>query len=182
MTKENEKKTPEDKKKETATGKKEKNILQKHPLTFLLLGALIITFLWGHLKANRVERNIKAEYELKMNDLYELTSREIATSLSWSLRSELTRNNKEQAEQYLLTFLRGNLNVSKVMYVDNKTKTILFSSDKKEEGKTYTEERVLNAREVLVDRKEEIITVISPVMGFNDKLGTIVFVWSTKAE
>lgn len=166
-------------KKDTSNkSKSKKNILQKHPLVFLLIGALIITFLWGVLKTNRIESKLTKEHQKELNELRISTGEELARVFSWSLRSELTRNNKEQAHQYMLLLLRGNLDIKNVQYIDLKSKTVTFSSNKKEEGKEVNDENILAVKEVTHLEKGNIITLMTPIMGFDRQLGVAVIEWN----
>lgn len=156
---------------------KKKNILQKHPLTFLLIGALLISVLWGFLKANRVEKELTEKYETHINQLHEETGLQLARTLSWSLRSELNRENQESAESYMVNFLKGNLNIQSVKYIDSKSKKVAFSTNKKDEGKSIEDSFILDADEAKMEIKNGIKVFACPVFGYDSQLGTVVFEW-----
>lgn len=156
---------------------KKKNIFQKHPLTFLLIGALLISVLWGFLKANRVEKELTEKFETHINKLHEETGLQLAKTLSWSLRSELNRENQESAESYMVNFLKGNLNIQSVKYIDSKSKKVAFSTNKKDEGKSIEDSFILDADEAKMEIKNGIKVFACPVFGYDSQLGTVVFEW-----
>lgn len=156
---------------------KKKNIFQKHPLTFLLIGALLVSVLWGFLKANRVEKELTEKFETHINKLHEETGLQLAKTLSWSLRSELNRENQESAESYMVNFLKGNLNIQSVKYIDSKSKKVAFSTNKKDEGKSIEDSFILDADEAKMEIKNGIKVFACPVFGYDSQLGTVVFEW-----
>lgn len=156
---------------------KKKNIFQKHPLTFLLIGALLVSVLWGFLKANRVEKELTEKFEIHINKLHEETGLQLAKTLSWSLRSELNRENQESAESYMVNFLKGNLNIQSVKYIDSKSKKVAFSTNKKDEGKSIEDSFILDADEAKMEIKNGIKVFACPVFGYDSQLGTVVFEW-----
>ena len=164
--------------KRKGTSSKKKNIFQKHPLTFLLLAALIIVFLWGMLKANRLENELTEKYETEILHLKKAANEQLGRIFALSLRSELTRNNKEQAEQYMLTLIKEK-GISKVMYIDTKTNEVLFSTNKKDENKKMNDEFIINATTVKSKVADNLMTVVSPVMGLNTQLGVCVIEYDT---
>lgn len=156
---------------------KKKNIFQKHPLTFLLIGALLVSVLWGFLKANRVEKELTEKFETHINKLHEETGLQLAKTLSWSLRSELNRENQESAESYMVNFLKGNLNIQSVKYIDSKSNKVAFSTNKKDEGKSIEDSFILDADEAKMEIKNGIKVFACPVFGYDSQLGTVVFEW-----
>lgn len=156
---------------------KKKNILQKHPLTFLLIGALLISVLWGFLRANRVEKELTEKYETHINQLHEETGLQLARTLSWSLRSEMNRENQESAEGYMVNFLKGNLNINSVKYIDSKSNKVAFSTNKKDEGKKIEDSFILEAKEAVMETQNGIKVFACPVFGYDSQLGIVVFEW-----
>ena len=156
---------------------KQKNILQKHPLVFLLLGALVITFLWGTIKNSRTEKRLTEKYEQELNQLRSDVGEELIRVFAWSIRSELTRNNEEQAHQYMLEMLRGGLAIKNVQYIDLATGTITFSSDKKEEGSKVADSELLKISTRQHEISGNVMKLMSPVMGFDRQLGVVIVEW-----
>lgn len=172
--------TDNSKSKEGSTQKstpKKKNIFQKHPLVFLLLGALIISILWGMLKVNRVEKALTEKFELQIKEEREVLGVKLARTFSWVMRSELTRNNKEQAEQYMVEFLRGDLDISRVSYYDKGEGKIAFSTDKSFEKEKIKDEFILNTSKAQSREEKDGYLITAPVMGLDKQLGVIIINW-----
>ncbi|MDD3323278.1 MAG: hypothetical protein PHS59_17730 [Paludibacter sp.] len=155
----------------------------RHKMVFTLLVIIIILASWAFIKMavmeNRFEKQkalIITTYENKIDSLtlkhLELTSK----VFSWAVRSELTRENKEQVNQFFLSFIQEN-NVKKVMFIDASTATISLSTDKKDEGKTINDLSLLPDQTISID-KDSTFEIISPVMGLNNKLGSLVIDYS----
>lgn len=168
------------KKDETKSKTKKKSILRRHPFVIILLVALAISVIWGFAKTNNVKKELKETYEAKFEKLRNSTGEELARVFAWSIKSELTRGNKENAEQYMLALLKGGLNIDKVIYVNSKTKNIEFSSNKKEEGKQMEDEFILSANSVQSKLEEKLMVIVSPVMGHNSQIGVLVIHWNIK--
>jgi hypothetical protein len=150
-----------------------------HKLIFSLLFALIILFLWAFIKISvtekRFEKQIqeqKSLYENKIDSLtvrhFELTSK----MLSLAVRSELTRDNKEQVNQFFLSFIKEQ-GVTKVMLVDAVTAKVLISTDKKDEG-TFFADLIIATDKTVHQIDGKLLRIVTPVMGLNSKIGILV--------
>ena len=155
----------------------------RHKMVFSLIIIILVLASWAFIKMALMEKNFekqKAEiitiYENKIDSLtlkqLELTSK----VFSWAVRSELTRENKEQVNQFFLSFIQEN-NVKKVMLIDASTATISLSTDKKDEGKAINDMSLLPDKTFSFE-KDSTFEIISPVMGLNNKLGSLVIDYS----
>lgn len=162
-----------EKKEESANTKKSKNVFQKHPFTFILLGALLISILWGVLNANRIEKGLSEKYEKKIEQLEIKSAEQLIHYFSLAIRSEWTRNNKEQANQYLLELLKDE-RISKVMLVEQGTNKVLFSSNKKDENKKMENEFIISTTNTKSESISDELIVATPVMGLNSQMGVLV--------
>lgn len=163
--------------------KKESKILRflkKHWFVFFLIIAIIILILWAVIKIQIVEnRSIEEKeqlvnfYELRMDSLHlsnmELTSR----VFSWAVRSEMTRQNMEQVNQFFSGFVKE-ANVKKVLLIDPITATVLLSSDKKDEGLIIEDPIILQAENTIHLPGITDDKIISPVMGLDTRIGVLV--------
>jgi L-lactate utilization protein LutC len=173
------------------TGKSKKpgkigTLILNHKMVFSLLFALIVVFLWAIIKMkimeNRFEKQtteLKKEYESKIDSLttkqLDLTSR----VFSWAVRSELTRENKEQVNQFFLSFIKEP-GIKKVEYVDAANSRVILSTDKKDEGTVYSNQVAVMTDETIHFTNDSILNVITPVMGLNSKLGILVIEYIAK--
>ncbi len=159
--------------KNNSTNDSKKNIFQKHPLVFILLGALIITFFYGNIKSNRIERKLTKEFTTQIEEIKQTSSEQLVHYFSLAIRSEWTRNNKEQATQYLIELLRDD-RIAKIMFIEHPTHKVLFSSNKKDENKTIEDEFIIGTKNTHSTFENEERIVASPVMGLNNQIGILV--------
>ena len=100
----------------------------------------------------------------------------------WAVRSELQRENYQEIEQYLHQYVREK-GITQVALVgmDN---MIRLASDKKHEGRLYTEiykEEIAGLDKMVIHEKENgEKLILAPVTGINDRLGTVVIAYDPK--
>lgn len=173
---------------ETITEKKPSkfgDFILRHKLVFVLLLALLVVFLWAFIKMNVMENKFKKQsqeiqttYENRIDSL--TTHQLVLTSkvFSWAIRSELTRENKEQVNQFFLSFIQEP-GVTNVKLVDTNTSKVLLSTNKKDEGSTFTNP-ALHTDNPIYQTKDSILQIICPVMGLNNKIGALVIEYKKK--
>jgi len=163
--------------------KKESKILtflKKHWFVFVLIVVIIILFLWAVIKIQIVEnRSIKEKeqlvnlYEQRMDSLH-LSNMELTSEVfSWAIRSEMTRQNMEQVNQFFSGFVKEP-NIIKVQLIDPVTGTVLLSSDKKDEGTIIEDPNILQAEKPVRIVGETGDIIINPVMGLDTRIGVLV--------
>src|SRR5665647_326725 len=105
--------------------------VMNHKMVFSLLLILVVVFLWAFIKMYFMEKRfekqtteMKMDYENKMDSI--AAKQLIVTSkvFSWAIRSELTRENKEQVNQFFMNFIKEP-GVVKVEYVDATTQKVI---------------------------------------------------------
>lgn len=163
--------------------KKESKILaflKQHWFVFSLIAVIIIILLWAVIKIQVIEKrsiNEKEQlvtlYKQKMDSLYlsdmELTSR----VFSWAIRSEMTRQNMEQVNQFFSGFVKEP-NIRKVQLIDPFTGTVLLASDKKDEGTIIEDPIILQTEKSVRIKGETGDIIINPVMGLDTRIGVLV--------
>lgn len=157
-----------------------------HKLVFSLLFALVVVSLWAFIKMSMMEKRFEKQtaelttsYENKIDSLTAKQLMLTSKVFAWAVRSELTRENKEQVNQFFLSFIKES-GVNKVAYVDAKTLKVTLSTDKKDEGTVYTNQVALMTNEAINFTEDSVLNVISPVMGLNNKLGVLVIEYQRK--
>ena len=143
---------------------------------------LLVVFIWFSIKIRINEKNFNNEktqlitqYESKIDSL-QIKHLEFATEVfSWSVRSELLRNNTENLNQLLSVFVRQS-GADLVQLVNPKDNIVLLSSDKKFEGTSLETTAFSNLTSTTVYTEENLVKIVSPVMGFNDKIGVLLVV------
>lgn len=156
---------------------KKKNVFQKHPLVFVLLGALLISIVWGTYRANKIERELTLEHNRVLQAERELLGTTLVNTMALTLRSELTRNNSEQAEQYMVEFLRSDLTISRVSFMDQSSGKIAFSTDKSYESRSIEDEFILNTKEAGYQQSADGLLLTAPVKGLSRQLGVLIVNW-----
>jgi isoprenylcysteine carboxyl methyltransferase (ICMT) family protein YpbQ len=98
---------------------------------------------------------------------------------SWAVRTALLAGNVEQVDQYLYQFVREQ-NFELILVADASGK-IISTTNQKYKGETFAshfDQALLAADSTLVSTgNQRSITVASPVMGLNSRLGTIYAVY-----
>ena len=189
MTTENEK-LPTGSKSGNSTTEKDKSgsFISRHKLVFTLLLVIAVISLWAFFKIWSLENQFKKD-TLKMKSDFEnkidsLTSKQlILTSnvFSWAIRSELTRENKEQVNQYFLSFIKER-GVNKVEFVDALNSKVTLSTNKKDEGTVFTDQVALMTTKTISFKNDSVLNIISPVMGLNNKLGVLVIEYNVSSN
>ena len=166
--------------KESNEKSKSGSFILRHKMVFTLLLLIVVISLFALIKISLMENKYKKE-TLKMKSDYEnrmdsLTTKQIMLTsrvFSWAIRSELIRENKDQVNQFFLSFIKEP-GVRKVEFVNATDSKVTLSTDKKDEGTVYTNQIVLMTNEEINFKNDSMLTVVSPVMGLNNKLGALV--------
>jgi uncharacterized protein YeeX (DUF496 family) len=185
MTAENEKLSPDNKSQKASTDKANTKsnfgeLVLRHKMITFLIAVLVILSLWAFIKISLLENKFKKE-TLKLKSDYEnkidsLTTKQLMLSskvFSWAIRSELTRENKEQVNQFFLNFIKEP-GVSKVEFVNALDGRVVLSTNKKDEGSVFPNQVALVTTETINYRNDSVLSIVSPVMGLNNKLGVLV--------
>jgi len=191
MTTENEKLSPDNKSQKASTDKANTKgnfgeVVLRHKLITFLIAVLVIVSLWAFIKISLLENNFKKD-TLKLKSDYEnkidsLTTKQLMLSskvFSWAIRSELTRENKEQVNQFFLNFIKEP-GVSKVEFVNALDGRVMLSTNKKDEGLVFPNQVALATTETINYRNDSVLSIVSPVMGLNNKLGILVIEYNLK--
>lgn len=160
--------------------KKEKSkiikFIKKHKgATFFFL-LLLVAVVWGLISSYQLKKENEAlvvKYEAMLDSVrtadYVLTSQ----VLSWAIRSDMLRNNYEQASLYAEEIIK-HPNVIKVYAIDVKSKKIIISSEKKEVGLPIADMTLLTSKKSVVDKTNGIKRFTTPFTGLNNDIGLLV--------
>ena len=101
----------------------------------------------------------------------------IAKPYVWAIRTEMMRGNIDAVNLYANDMVKEK-NFQSIMVADERG-TIISSTDKKLEGKDFSsvgKSAYLTADSTIIDQvNKSTLMVSSPVMGFNKRIGTLVF-------
>jgi len=156
--------------------------LKNNKAATVLSVLLLVVLIWFSIKIRINEKNFNNEktqlitqYENQIDSL-QIKHLEFATEVfSWSVRSELLRNNTENLNQLLSVFVRRS-GADLVQLVNPKDNIVLLSSDKKFEGTFLETTAFSNLTSTKVYTKKNSVKIVSPVMGFNDIIGVLIVV------
>jgi hypothetical protein len=147
--------------------------------TFLSL-LLLIVIVWFTITLRTNESSfinekaqLKNQYKIAIDSL-QIKHQKFATEVfSWSVRSELLRNNAENLNQLLTAFVKES-GADLVQIVNSEDKMVLLSSDKKFEGVKYTALSNFELKETTILEEDGVVKIITPVMGFNNMIGILI--------
>jgi len=154
--------------------------LKNNKAASILALLLLIVFIWGQVKIQingKIFNNEKTQLinqhnstidSLKINHIYFATE-----VFSWSVRSELLRNNTENLNQLLTIFVKGS-GANLVQLINPENKIVLLSSNKKYEGNQYLEDLNFELEKSIVLSKDGNIRIFTQVMGFNNPIGILI--------
>jgi Ca2+/Na+ antiporter len=171
---------PTQQEKQSKAGNKLITFLKNNKAATILSLLLIIVFIWFSVKLRMNERNFKNEktqlitqYESTIDSL-QIVHLKFATEVfSWSVRSELLRNNTENLNQLLSVFVRES-GADLVQIINHEDNIVLLSSDKKFEGIRYTDLLNFEIKNTVVKEEDGLVKIITPVMGFNNMIGILI--------
>jgi hypothetical protein len=165
---------------EEKTGNKFVAFLKNNIVASILAILLVVVLIWFSVKMSINERNFEKEkaqlithYEGKIDSL-QIKHLEFATEVfSWSVRSELLRNNTENLSQLLTVFVQES-GADLVQLINPEDRMVLLSSDKKFEGNPYSGNLDFESDNLTVLKEGGDVKIITSVMGFNNKIGVLI--------
>jgi hypothetical protein len=121
-----------------------------------------------------LRQDIEASHQTQYQDFLGL----LMEPLGWAIRTELLSGNISTIHQYLAQFVK-NPNIELIVLTDSDD-SILSSSDKKIEGTNFAQvfpDISLKDNQTEVRAEENRFYVIHPVMGFDQRIGTIFLIY-----
>lgn len=153
-------------------------------LKIVILVALVLIaglWTWKVIQVSSVRKEAERETERVRATAVNIISQERAEQLRvmakpfvWAVRSEMLRGNMEGVNLYLQDMVKEK-NFQRIQVADTRG-VVVASTDKKTEGKPLADTGgMLAADSTIVNNTGDSAWVISsPVMGFNNRLGTLV--------
>lgn len=151
-------------------------------LGLLLLFLLCVSLIYSFFKVRGLESDfndrqveIVKKYDFKIDSLSVSNITLTAKVFTWAIRSEMTRENMEQVDQFFLNFIKEK-NVEKIKLINPSSGMILLSTDKKEEGEIYADLDNLKFAQdsIYIQTNEDSHIVYCPVMGLDKKIGVLI--------
>lgn len=165
--------------------------IKKNIVAVLLALILIVVLIWYSVKISlsdkqfekeKTELITKSENEKSAlitrhkteKDSLQIKNLESESKIfSWSVRSELMRNNTENLNQLVNVFVKES-GADLVQLIDPATNIVTLSSDKKFEGTEYPQKIDYALTEPHILMGEGAIKIITPVMGLNNAIGILI--------
>jgi C4-dicarboxylate-specific signal transduction histidine kinase len=155
----------------------------------VLVVIIIVLFAWSQIERRNLNKRMdeqRAEIIVNSRKLIDENRKnllyDVSRSLSWAMRSEASRNNLDQANQYLNEFVRAR-EFELALFTDNDG-NIVLATDKRMEGTLVQDQFEIN----IADVQDVNIQVMSdnkwiataPVMGLNTRLGTLILIYDPR--
>ena len=163
-----------------------KQLLIAAGLIIVLAGGLLI---WKSIEVSSLKKEQaqkEAAIKQEFATIYAQQSadylKRLAKPYVWALRTELLQGNNSQVHLYNNDMVRERGMIS-VMVADTKG-IVISSTDKKFEGRNLSslqQTGYLSADSTMVNKlADSLFVMVSPIMGFNSKLGTLVVHYAVK--
>lgn len=171
--------------------KKEPEISAAKKKYLITIGVALILLLsiwiWKSIEINQARKTAETE---KQNLTQQATSKIVETHKDhlmllakpfvWAIRTELMEGNRNQVNLYLNDMVKEK-NFQLIAVADNNGK-IISSTNKKDEGKEFSSIGSASAlgsnTTTTENQNDSILVMTSPVMGFNNRLGTLLIKYS----
>lgn len=167
------------KEKTTTTAKKQNKLgryILRHKVTFSLIFALVVVFIWAQCsisKLNKANKALTVAYEAKMDSAKVDHYKAVSGVFSWAVRSDLMRNNIDQAAQYINNITKEPY-ILKAYIVDTDKNSILTSSNPAENGLPVSDITLLRATQSVTQLNDSITRFTSPITGLSTIIGVSV--------
>ncbi len=145
---------------------------------FLVIVALVGGIFWTRYQGEQKQQQFKERAEIQYIDMQRQEMKLFALPLAWSVRKELMRFNYEQIDEYFNALIKRK-GFGLIMLVDP-SGTIKVSTDRKLQGspfsRSYPGMNLGSSELVFYPVQQGKSMFLVPVMGLNEKIGTIAFV------
>lgn len=165
-------------------GNKPKDSAKKIMLIIILAAVILIAaiWIWKNSQISNVREEAAREKQMIQNRAKTLIINShkehlklLAKPYVWAVRSELMQGNINQVNLYANEMVKEK-NFLSIIVANNKG-IIISSTNKKNEGKEFTsagKPEYLSADTTVVEKiNDSLLIMSSPIMGFNNKLGTL---------
>lgn len=163
-----------------------KRFVKKRPVTTtVLIGllAVVLVYFGKEIQIKLQKRAVIKTANVQLLENNEAMLKVLSKSVDWSIRSEMMRGNMEQVDLLMTELVKD----SHFQYIHlvGQDGNIMLSTNKKQEGQPIETKDVKSAlaadSTLFINEGDTLITVVSPVMGFDKRLGTLVMSYTCKA-
>jgi hypothetical protein len=153
---------------------------KRHLMSLFLLLLIIVSIIWGY-AANRATissyekqiTEINTSHQEKLKEIKGVHLKELLTTLALAVRSEMIAQNMFQINQYFNQSLK-NVNVSKLVIVDQNTGKVLLSTNRKDEYEAFDKKVLVRTKKTILKTYGNSTYAATPIMGLNTQLGVLI--------
>ena len=165
---------------ETKSPKKNKPFWQRNFLTLFLLVLLAVSVGWGYF-AKRLAVNdyikkievLDSEHQAKLIQIKEENVKQLSSTLALAIRSAMIDENMSEVVLYFNQSLKT-FQVEKFMLIDQNTGKVIISTNKKDENEIFKGEKLVNAKDAIIEKFDDHTYASTPIMGLNTQLAVLV--------
>lgn len=140
---------------------------------FVLFFVSFISGIWNAYELKK-EKNLLTEQFTAQKDSLQISDYALITKVfSWAVRSDMMRNNYDQANQYLKQIVKEP-HIQKVFAIDVEKNVIVLSTDKNEVGMPVSDILLLQTNNAAIQYNSNSTRFIIPITGLNKKIGIAV--------
>lgn len=156
---------------------------------FVLIPVVLIAtlWIWKQVQINNIQKEAESDKEVLQKRAKEDVIRTheqhlqlLSKPFVWAIRSEMLQGNVNQVHLYLNEMVKEK-NFKNIIVANDKGQ-IISSTNKKFEGQPFAsigEERFLSGNSPVVEKSNDsVFMVSSPIMGFNNRLGTLMYTYA----
>lgn len=164
-------------------------IMKKTFLITIVVGLILISaiWIWKTVEISNVKKNAESEKQVlqqratrQLVQTHEAHLKLLAKPFVWAVRSEMMQGNLSQVNLYMIDMVKEK-NIERIALINDKG-IIISSTNKKDEGKPFSTvgkvSSLGNNTTMLENEQDSVISMTSPVMGFNNRLGTLFIKYS----
>lgn len=151
---------------------------------------LATVWIWKSAQVSNVKKKAVADREsltsqarLQIRETHSTHLRMLAKPLVWAIRSEMMQGNIGQVNLYANDLVKEK-NIQRIVIADREGR-VISSTNKKDEGKPFLsigKPGYLTSDTTIVESSSDTTLVMSsPIMGFNNRLGTIMITYKAKS-
>jgi hypothetical protein len=171
------------------SGSQRPAMMKKTLLITIVVGLVLISAMWIW-KTMEIS-SIRKDADIEKQAVQEQASRQLvqaheehlkllAKPFVWAVRSEMMQGNISQVNLYMNDMVKEK-NIERIALLNEKG-IIISSTNKKDEGKPFSTigdmSTLVKDTTMLANQQDSVISMTSPVMGFNNRIGTLFIKYS----
>lgn len=150
----------------------------------IIIGLILVSgvWIWKTVEIGKLNKGAEIKYQelqkhasTQLVQAHELHMKLLAKPFVWAVRTEMMQNNLSQVNLYMNEMVKEK-NFQRIAVINDKG-VIVSSTNKKDEGQPFSTIGENSDLEIettdLKTEQDSVISMTSPIMGFNNRLGTL---------